>query len=54
MHTVVNSYPMNYWARLFPFPPKLKPQALKLLHNSGLGRLKLAAPVGNLGVVGYK
>jgi SAM-dependent methyltransferase len=54
VHTVVNSYPINYWARLFPFPPKLKPQALELLQKSGLGRLKLAAPVGNLAAIGYK
>jgi SAM-dependent methyltransferase len=54
VHTVVNSYPINYWARLFPFPPKLKPHALKLLQKSGLGRMKLAAPVGNLAAIGYK
>jgi SAM-dependent methyltransferase len=51
---VVNSYPLNYWARLFPFPPKLKPRALALLNGSAVGRMKLAAPVGNLAVVGYK
>jgi SAM-dependent methyltransferase len=54
VYSVVNSYPINYWARLFPFPAGLKPRALELLQKSPVGRLKLAAPVGNLAVIGYK
>jgi SAM-dependent methyltransferase len=49
----VNRYPVDYWARLFPLPPAIKPGALALLRRSGLGRLPLAVPVGNLVAVAY-
>jgi SAM-dependent methyltransferase len=45
---LVNRYPLEYWARLFPLPGAAKRGALGLLKKSGLGRLPLAAPVGNL------
>jgi SAM-dependent methyltransferase len=54
VHTVVNRYPINYWARLSPIPGSLKPRALELLRSSGLGRFTLAAPVGNLAIIAYK
>ncbi|HEY3254860.1 MAG TPA: class I SAM-dependent methyltransferase [Polyangiaceae bacterium] len=54
VHTVVNRYPINYWARLSPIPGPLKPRALELLRSSGLGRITLAAPVGNLAAIAYK
>ena len=54
VHTVVNRYPLNYWARLSPLPGAIKPRALELLRSSGLGRFTLAAPVGNLAAIAYK
>jgi SAM-dependent methyltransferase len=54
VHTIVNRYPINYWARVFPLPRRLKPLALRLVRASGLGAITLAAPVGNLAVIGYK
>ena len=54
VHTVVNRYPLNYWARLSPIPSRLKPRALDLLRSSGLGRFSLAAPVGNLAAIAYR
>jgi len=54
VHTVVNRYPVNYWARLSPIPEALKPRVLSLLRSSGLGRFTLAAPVGNLAAIAYK
>ncbi|HKO49896.1 MAG TPA: class I SAM-dependent methyltransferase [Polyangiaceae bacterium] len=54
VHTVVNRYPINYWARLSPIPAALKPRTLELLRSSGIGRFTLAAPVGNLAVIAYK
>jgi len=54
VHTVVNRYPINYWARLLPLPDAIKPRALQLLRASGLGKLSLSAPIGNLAVVAYK
>jgi len=54
LERVVNRYPIDYWARLSPIPGRLKPRALELLRSSGLGRLRLAAPVGNLAAIAYK
>jgi len=54
VHTVVNRYPIDYWARLSPIPGSLKPRALALLRSSGLGRFTLAAPVGNLAAIAYR
>jgi len=45
---LVNRYPLDYWARLFPMPAAVKPGALAFLRKSRIGRLPLAAPVGNL------
>ena len=50
---LVNRYPLAYWARLFPLPKALKPGALAFLRKSGIGRLPLAAPVGNLVAVAF-
>ncbi|HEV8247165.1 MAG TPA: hypothetical protein VGP93_15415, partial [Polyangiaceae bacterium] len=54
VHRVVNRFPVDYWARLSPLPGRLKPRALSFLRSSGLGRLTLAAPVGNVAVIAYK
>lgn len=54
VHTVVNRYPVDYWARLAPIPGALKPRALALLRSTGVGRFTLAAPVGNLAAIAYK
>jgi SAM-dependent methyltransferase len=50
---LVNRYPLEYWARLFPLPKAAKLGALGVLRKSGLGRLPLAAPVGNLIAVAF-
>ncbi|HEY2902876.1 MAG TPA: class I SAM-dependent methyltransferase [Polyangia bacterium] len=50
---VVNRYPLNYWARLFPLPAALKTPALARLRASSLGAIPIAAPVGNLAAVAY-
>jgi SAM-dependent methyltransferase len=54
VRSVVNRYPLNYWARLFPLPGGSKTRALQLLRKSGLGRFTLAAPVGNLAAIAFK
>ncbi|HYQ00903.1 MAG TPA: class I SAM-dependent methyltransferase [Polyangiaceae bacterium] len=53
VHRVVNRYPIDYWARLSPLPGALKPRALSFLRASGIGRITLAAPVGNLAAIAY-
>jgi len=50
---VVNRYPIDYWARLSPLPDVLKPRALAFLRATGIGRITLAAPVGNLAAIAY-
>ncbi|HVX94785.1 MAG TPA: class I SAM-dependent methyltransferase [Polyangia bacterium] len=50
---LVNRYPVDYWARLFPLPGAVKPAALSFLRRTRLGRIPVAAPVGNLVAVGY-
>jgi SAM-dependent methyltransferase len=54
VRVLVNRYPLSYWARLFPLPAALKPKALAALRSSGLGRIPLAAPVGNLAAIAYR
>ncbi len=51
---VVNRYPLNYWARLFPFPGAMKERVLGWIRSSGVGSIPLAAPVGNLAAVAFK
>jgi SAM-dependent methyltransferase len=42
-----NTYPLSYWARLFPFPAMVKPGVLRALQGT-IGSLPLSFPVGNL------
>jgi SAM-dependent methyltransferase len=51
---ILNRYPVHYWARLFPFPKRVKPGILRGLKGSCLGRLLVPLPAGNLAAVGYK
>lgn len=49
-----NTYPVSYWARLFPFPPLIKRVVIRALQSTGLGRIPVSFPVGNVGAVGYR
>ena len=49
-----NMYPLSYWARLFPFPRPVKKAVIGLLRATGIGRIPLPFPVGNLVVVGHR
>jgi len=46
-----NSYNLEYWLRLFPFPIKVKKIILKFAKKSGIGRIKLSINVGNMMVI---
>lgn len=48
---VKNTYPLGYWARLFPLPGPVKTVAEKALALTGLGRVPLSLKAGNLGIV---
>jgi SAM-dependent methyltransferase len=52
--TVANSYPLGYWAKLFPFPSGMKASIINLLARTGIGEIPLAIPAGNIAVIGYK
>jgi 2-polyprenyl-3-methyl-5-hydroxy-6-metoxy-1,4-benzoquinol methylase len=54
IHTVVNRYPLHYWAKLAPLPPSVKKRVLERLKRARVGRVLLAAPVGNIAAIGYK
>jgi SAM-dependent methyltransferase len=52
--SVFNHYPLQYIMRLVPFPALLKRTLLWLLKRSGLGRLPLSVPLGNLFLIAKK
>jgi SAM-dependent methyltransferase len=52
--TVLNRYPIQYWARLFPFPAGLKQRVLKFLQAVRLGRWVIPLPAGNLAAIAQK
>jgi len=49
-----NTYALGYWARLLPLPGALKKPFLAGLGATGLDRLPMRLPVGNLLAVGRK
>jgi SAM-dependent methyltransferase len=54
VQAVQNKYPIDYWIKLFPLPATLKSAIRGLAKTSGVGKLLLPLPAGNLAVVGRK
>jgi SAM-dependent methyltransferase len=54
VHTVVNRYPLHYWAKLAPLPGPIKTPLLERLKRGVLGRTLLSVPVGNMAAIGYR
>ena len=52
--TVFNRYPLQYWARLFPFPAGSKQRILKVLQSIPTGRWVIPLPAGNLAAIAHK
>jgi SAM-dependent methyltransferase len=52
--SVQNRYPVDYWLKLFPIPRPVKSTMRRLADLSGIGKLLLSLPAGNLAVVGQK
>lgn len=48
---VWNTYPLAYWTRLAPLPGPLKGAALGIVNGTGVGRVPVKLPAGNLGVI---
>jgi SAM-dependent methyltransferase len=51
---VLNRYPANYWARLFPFPSRLKPLILRMLRSVPAGEWVISLPAGNVAAIAFK
>lgn len=47
-----NSYPLEYWARMFPLPPKLKKLTQSALKTTGLGKVAPSIHAGNIYAIG--
>jgi SAM-dependent methyltransferase len=52
--SVKNRYPVDYWIKLFPIPKPVKSGVRRVAEISGIGKLLLSLPAGNLAVVGQK
>ncbi len=54
VQTILNRYPLHYWAKLLPMPRTWKPgivSALKFLH---IGNVPIPMPAGNIAAIAYK
>jgi SAM-dependent methyltransferase len=54
VRSVRNTYPIDYWLKLFPLPRLLKAAVRWLARISRIGRVLLRLPAGNLALVGQK
>jgi SAM-dependent methyltransferase len=54
IRAVLNRYPVQYWARLFPFPSGIKRPLINTLSRSGIGRLVVPMPAGNFAAIAQK
>lgn len=54
VRAVFNKYPLRYWFRLMPMSPTIKKRLLAIMDDTGIGRLPVVVPAGNLAVVGSK
>jgi SAM-dependent methyltransferase len=54
VHTIVNRYPLHYWAKLVPVPKAIKATMLRKLRGDILGQIPLSMPAGNMAVIAYK
>jgi SAM-dependent methyltransferase len=54
LRPIFNNYPLQYWARLFPFPSSVKRRILDAMQSSRAGRWMLPLPAGNVAAIAYK
>jgi SAM-dependent methyltransferase len=52
--SILNRYPIRYWAKLLPLPGALKRRLLTLVDAARIGQLAVPLPAGNLFAIGYK
>lgn len=49
-----NRYKLKYLSQLFPFPRPVKPLVMGILDRTGLSRMKVSVPLGNLYAIARK
>lgn len=54
VQSITNQYPLSYWTRLFPFPRLIKSPLSRILQRTGVGKIPLSLPVGNLAAWGVR
>jgi SAM-dependent methyltransferase len=54
IQVLFNRYPLSYWMKLFPWPGMVKKAILDGCRRTGLGRLPVVLPAGNLAAVAFK
>jgi SAM-dependent methyltransferase len=54
VRTLLNCYPLSYWARLLPLPAALKRSLQALLKGLALERFAVPLPAGNLAAFAFK
>lgn len=52
--SVWNTYPLNYWAKLFPMPVAMKKTIMKFFETILIGKLPIPVNVGNMGTIACK
>lgn len=52
--SIWNRYPLSYWIRLLPLPENVKNAVLGVARASGIGKINVPMPAGNLVCVGFK
>lgn len=52
--SLLNRYPVSYWARLTPLPRGIKSRLIGAMNGAGIGRFVLPLPAGNIYVVALK
>jgi SAM-dependent methyltransferase len=49
-----NRYPLSYWIRLLPLPDRMKGALMSVAYTSGIGKMLVSLPAGNLICMGFK
>ena len=52
--TIVNSYPIHYWAKLFPLSKNIKVPLISVLKKLKIGFIPMSLPAGNIALLGFK
>lgn len=54
VRSLSNTYPIDYWIKLFPLPAPMKAALRRSARISRLGNILISLPAGNLAIIGEK